>query len=122
MMVYPYDDAHLLLVLQVDHSQIAQFVCNCYPFNSTQRKNGPTRALSNVPVPTGPCSDNVTLTVDVQDESRAVVWPCPFDEEPLPVSFQGRLLPNRRYDSQEDFLQHFYKAEPFMISYTLHAE
>ena len=31
--------------------QLAQFVCNRYPFNSKERKNGPTSELSRTPVP-----------------------------------------------------------------------
>ncbi len=101
--------------------QMAQFVCNRYPFNSTKRKNGPTKTLSDVPVPVKTGKDDVTLTVDVQDEKRATVWPYPFDEDPLVVSFPARLVPNRPYASQEEFLRHFYKAERITISYSLHA-
>lgn len=101
--------------------QMAQFVCNRYPFNSTKRKNGPTKTLSDVPVPVRMGKDDVTLTVDVQDEGRAIVRPYPFDEDPLVVSFPARLVPNRPYASQEEFLRHFYKAERITISYSLHA-
>jgi hypothetical protein len=63
----------------------------------------------------------VTITVDVQDESRAIVRPYPFDVDPLVVSFPARLIPNRPYADQEDFLRHFYKAERVNVTYTLHA-
>ncbi len=101
--------------------QMAQFVCNRYPFNSTKRNNGPTKTLSDVPVPVKMGKDDVTLTVDVRDEKRATVRPYPFDEDPLVVSFPARLVPNRPYASQEEFLRHFYKAERITISYSLHA-
>lgn len=101
--------------------QLAQFICNRYPFNSKERKNGPTNSLSNVPVPVGPGRADVTLTVDVQNERDAVVRPYPFDVSPLAVSFPGRLVPNRRYADQDDFLQQFYKAERVEITYTLRA-
>ncbi len=101
--------------------QMAQFVCNRYPFNSTERRNGPTNRLSDTPVPVRPGHDDVTITVDVQDESRAVVRPYPFDVDPLVVSFPARLIPNRPYADQEDFLRHFYKAERVNVTYTLHA-
>jgi len=39
----------------------------------------------------------------------------------LEVSFPGRLIPNRPYASQEDFLRHFYKGERITITYTLRA-
>jgi hypothetical protein len=101
--------------------QFAQFVCNRYPFNSQARKNGPTNTLSNIPVPVAPGHDDVTLTLDIQNEKEAVVRPFPFDLSPLVVSFQGRLVPNRRYPNQEEFLQDFYRAERIDINYTLRA-
>jgi Protein of unknown function (DUF3891) len=101
--------------------QFAQFVCNRYPFNSQARKNGPTNTLANVPVPVSPGKPDVTLTVDVQNESDAIVRPFPFDVSPLNLSFEGRLVPNRRYANQEDFLSDFYKAQRIGINYKLRA-
>lgn len=101
--------------------QFAQFVCNRYPFNSQTRKNGPTNTLANVPVPVSPGKPDVTLTVDVQDETDAIVRPFPFDVSPLHISFEGRLVPNRRYSNQEDFLSDFYKAQRIGINYKLRA-
>ena len=103
------------------YDQFAQFVCNRYPFNSTQRKNGPTPTLSNTPVPVGPGRADVIMNVAVQDETHATVTPFPFDVDPLTVSFPARLLPNRQYADNEDFLSHFYKAERINITYTLHS-
>ena len=101
--------------------QFAQFVCNRYPFNSQARKNGPTNQLSNIPVPVADGKPDVTLTIDVRDEREAIVSPYPFDVSPLPISFEGRLVPNRSYFKQEAFLEDFYKAERMGISYTLKA-
>jgi hypothetical protein len=101
--------------------QFAQFVCNRYPFNSQARKNGPTNRLSDVPVPVAPGQPDVTLTVDVQNEREAIVRPYPFDVNPLCISFEGRLVRNRRYPDQEEFLQDFYKAERIAIAYALRA-
>jgi Protein of unknown function (DUF3891) len=101
--------------------QFAQFVCNRYPFNSQARKNGPTNKLSNIPVPVADGKPDVTLTIGVQNEREAIVSPYPFDVSPLPVSFEGRLVPNRSYSKQEEFLENFYKAERIGISYTLKA-
>ena len=101
--------------------QFAQFVCNRYPFNSQARKNGPTNKLSNVPVPVADGKPNVTLTIDVQNEREAIVSPYPFDVSPLPLSFEGRLVPNRSYSKQEDFLEDFYSAERIGIRYSLTA-
>jgi hypothetical protein len=101
--------------------QFAQFVCNRYPFNSQARKNGPTNKLANVPVPVSPGKPDVTLTVDVQNETEAIVRPFPFDVAPLKLSFEGRLVPNRRYSNQDEFLGDFYKAQRIGINYTLRA-
>lgn len=100
--------------------QFAQFLCNRYPFNSTQRKNGPTHTLSNTPVPVKPGRPDVTMSIEVQDETNGVVKPYPFGADPLTISFPARLLPNRSY-TNEDFLGHFYKAERINITYMLHS-
>jgi hypothetical protein len=102
--------------------QFGQFVCNRYPFNSQAIKNGPTNKLSNVPVPVADGAPDATLTIDVQNESEAIVRPYPFDISPLPLSFEGRLLPNRSYTRQDDFLEDFYSAERIGIGYALRAE
>jgi hypothetical protein len=99
--------------------QFAQFVCNRYPFNSQARKSGPTNKLSDIPVPVADGKPDVTLTIDVKNEREAIVSPYPFDVAPLPVSFEGRLVPNRSYSNQEEFLEDFYKAERIVINYSL---
>ncbi len=101
--------------------QFAQFVCNRYPFNSQARKNGPTHTLSGISVPVSPERPNITLTIDVLNESDAVVRPFPFDVNPLKLSFEGRLVPNRPFSDQEEFLQQFYGGERIAINYTLSA-
>jgi hypothetical protein len=99
--------------------QMAQFVCNRYPFNSTARKNGPDNTLSGVPVPVRRGVPDTTLRIEVQDETRAIVRPYPFDVDPLVVSFPARLVPNRTYAGQDDFLKYYYKAKPMVITYTI---
>lgn len=99
--------------------QFAQFVSNRYPFNSQARKNGPTNKLSNVPVPVTDGKPDVTLTIDVKNEREAIVSPYPFDVSPLRISFEGRLVPNRSFSKQEEFLEDFYKAERLGIAYEL---
>ena len=102
------------------YDQMAQFVCNRHPFNSDKRKNGPTHRLSNAPVPVAVGQEDVRITVDVQDETSAVVQPYPFDLDPLVLTFPGRLVPKGPYASNEDFLAHFYKAERVTITRILH--
>jgi hypothetical protein len=101
--------------------QFAQFVCNRYPFNSQARKNGPTNTLGGMPVPTVPGKPDATLTINVLNENDAIVYPYPFDVNPLRLSFEGRLVQNRRYVAQEEFLRDFYGAERINITYTLRA-
>ena len=101
--------------------QIGQFICNRYPFNSQARQNGPTPNLSDVPVPVAPGVADTHMVVDVQDEWRAIVNPYPFDIDPLVIPFQGRLVPNRPYESQEEFLPFFYTGERISWTYTLEA-
>lgn len=100
--------------------QMAQFICNRYPFNSAARTNGPSNTLSGLPVPIRPGAPDTTLTIDVQDETRAIVHPYPFDVDPLPITFPARLVPNRTYATQADFLAHYYRAETVTVTYTLH--
>jgi hypothetical protein len=104
------------------YDQMGQFVCNRYPFDSTQRKNGPTARMSDVPVPTRPGEADVVLAFTVRDKRCATVEPYPFDIDPLPVSFQGRLIPNRHFQHQEDFLREYYRAERLAIDYSLASE
>ncbi len=101
------------------YDQMGQFVCNRYPFNNAQRKNGPSKTMSNVPVPTRPGKADTTLTFAIRDETRAVVTPYPFDADPLIVSFQGRLITKRRYANQDEFLLEYYRAEKLPINYWL---
>jgi hypothetical protein len=103
------------------YDQMGQFVCNRYPFNSTERKNGPSKTMSDVPTPTKPgCADTI-LNFTIKDESRAMVEPYPFDIDPLVVSFQGRLIAKRRYGNQAEFLEEYYRAERLAINYSLHS-
>ena len=99
--------------------QLAQFICNRYPFNSTERKSGPGNSFEHVPARPG--REDVTVTVDVLDEQRARLRPYPFDVDPLPIQIPARLVPDRPYASQEEFLRDYYKAERCVISYSLHA-
>jgi hypothetical protein len=103
------------------YDQMAQFVCNRYPFNSTARKNGPSNTMSNMPTPTRRGNADAILTFTIEDEAQAEVAPYPFDVDPLIVSFQGRLVPKRRYKNQEEFLKEYYGAERLAITYSLHS-
>ena len=104
------------------YDQMGQFVCNRYPFNASHRKNGPSHTMSGVPVPVKTGREDTTLTFNIEDENRATVSPYPFDIDPLPISFQGRLVPKRCYASQAEFLREYYGAERLTINYSLHSQ
>jgi hypothetical protein len=99
--------------------QLAQFICNRYPFNSTARKQ-PDNTLSGVPVPVREGVPDTHLTVDVQNESRAVVRPYPFDLDPLEIAFPARLIPNRTF-TESEFLREFHRGRPITVTYSLHS-
>ena len=101
------------------YDQMAQFICNRYPLNNMERKNGPSPALSGTPAPTTAGKNDVGMAVEIQDENHAIVSPYPFDVDPLEISFQGRLVPRGPYPTQEDFLSEFYSGERVAICYTL---
>jgi hypothetical protein len=103
------------------YDQLGQFVCNRYPFNSPWRKNGPSRTLSDVPVPVAAGREDTRLTVEPVDESRAVIRPFPFDVDPLVVAFQGRLVSSAPYADRDTFLRDYYTAPRVNITYTLSA-
>jgi hypothetical protein len=117
------DDEHLWMNFKLMEvfDQLAQFVCNRYPFNSQARKNGPTNTLGGMPVPVAPDKLDATLTLDILNEKDGIVRPYPFDVSPLRLSFEGRLVQNRPYLAQEEFLRDFYGAERINITYTLRA-
>ena len=103
------------------YDTFAQFLCNRYPLNNRERLNGPSNTLGDTAVPVAPGKQDVTLTIEVQDGTRAVVTPYPFDTNPLEVSFPARLVPNRSYRTREEFLKDFYKAERISVNYQLQA-
>ena len=98
---------------------MGQFLCNRYPLNQTERRKRPTGTLNHAPVPVGPGQDDTTLALDVVGESRAIVRPYPFDTDPLPIAFPARLVPSRSYESGQEFLDYFYKAERVVVNYLL---
>lgn len=100
---------------------LGQFLCNRYPLNSTERPGGLIQTLSSLALPVREGVPDTTITIDVLDETHAVVRPYPFDRNPLMVQFPGRLVPHRSYASQDDFLREYYPAERVTITYVLHA-
>lgn len=98
---------------------LAQYVCNRYPLNSKARKLGPSNTLNDLAVPTKQSQKAVQMTIDPVAEHKAILRPYPFDLDPLPLSFTARLVPNRAYQSGDDFLDEFYRAERITVNHTL---
>ena len=98
---------------------LAQYVCNRYPLNSQARKLGPTNTLNDLDVPTKHGAPTVRMRIDPVAEHKAILQPYPFDIDPLPFSFTARLVPNRAYQSGEDFLGEFYRAERITVNHAL---
>ena len=101
--------------------QLGQYVCNRFPLTSRARKQ-PSDTLSDLPIPTHPGQPDTQLSIEVEDDRSAVLRPYPFAVDPLPIVWTGRLLPNRAFDDEEDFLRHFYTAPPFTVEYELRSK
>ena len=105
------------------YDQMGQFVCNRYPFNSTNRKNGPSPTLSNVPAPVRPGKNDTILTFNIRDESRATVTPYPFDVDPLTGLISGPASsPSAAMRIKMSFCREYYRAERLAINYPLHSK
>lgn len=100
--------------------QLGQIVCNRYPFHSTERRTGAPNVLRHTPV--APGKDDVTLHLDIIDETRAIVRPYPFDVSPLSVTFPARLVPRGPYASQDEFLREFYRARRIALTRCFQAD
>jgi hypothetical protein len=97
--------------------QFAQLLCNRHPFDSTKRKTGPSTTLGSVPVRVG--APDTTLTVDVQDETTAVVRPWPFDTPVLDVRIPARILAQSHYDDHDAFLRDYLRADQITLTRVL---
>jgi hypothetical protein len=101
--------------------QLAQFICNRYPFNGTRRTNGPSNTLSGLAIPTRAGEPDTTLSIDVIDEQNAIVTPYPFAFDPVVISFTARVLPKKVYPDRSAFLRDFYTARPVVVTHNLRA-
>jgi hypothetical protein len=103
------------------YDQLSQILCSRYPLNSTARQRGPSRTLSDVPMPVAPGQPDTIVTIDPLDERRAVLAPYPFDVNPLEVVVNARLLPRRRFADRDDYQAELLRAPRLSTTYTLHA-
>ncbi len=103
------------------YDQLSQLLCNRYPLNSTARQRGPSRTLTDVPIPVAPGQPDTIITFEPVDERRAVLRPYPFDVDGLEVVVDARLLPRRRFASRAEYLEAFLRAPRLIVTYTLHA-
>lgn len=99
--------------------QVAQFVCNRYPFDSQRRKNGPTPYLSDLAIPVAEGVADTRLHIEVLNDHDAIVRPYPFSVDPVIVTFPAKILPKRSYDDRSTFLRDYYTARPVVATYYL---
>ena len=99
--------------------QLAQYICNRYPLNSKARKLGPSDTLNDVDIPTKHGKSATKIAIDTVAPHKAILTPYPFDLDPLPISFDARLVPNRTYKDGEEFLRDFYRAEKITVTHQL---
>ena len=145
MMAYPYDDARIILALQIDHSRVAGYFAAHW---GNQKFDRPEPYSSVVLAATEhdigwwewemkPSTLNDKgLPLDYYDGSFKYPGQLRLDfyknsvdrvltRDPyaamLPVSFNARLVPNRAYKDGEDFLGEFYRAEHIIVNHTLAA-
>lgn len=81
------------------------------------------RGLSEEPFSGVPASDpgqpDRVLAARKVDQHTLALVPYPFSHSPLSVPALARILPNRPFESDEDFRDAFIAAEPRLIPYTL---
>ena len=66
-------------------------------------------------------SEGGTWTARFVSTGPNATYEYPFDVDPLEIPIPARLVPDRRYASQAEFLREYYKAERCVITYSLHA-
>ncbi len=98
---------------------LAQFLCNRFPLDNPNRGKDPNRVFAELPVPVRPGVPDVRLTLKVLDDHRLALDPYPFDIDPLPIHYVARWLTTRVYESQQAFLEEFYRAETLAVRYQL---
>jgi hypothetical protein len=113
----PYLDEELVRhnykLVQV-FDQFGQILCNRHPFNSAARKTGPKTTLVCVPVRVG--APDTTLTIDIVGETAAVVRPWPFDVAEIEIHVPARVLPRSHYESHDEFLRDYLKADQITVT------
>ena len=72
--------------------------------------------VSPVPLSYAPLKD-VTVTLKPTDGGLIELSPYPFAEDPLNASVRARLLPLRKYKSDEQFREEYYGAEIVELSF-----
>jgi hypothetical protein len=73
------------------------------------------------PAPTGYAGGETTLTLGPVGDRTVLISPYPFRETPLRVSVKARRVPNRPYDSDEEFRSVLAQAESVSLDYGLRA-
>jgi hypothetical protein len=79
----------------------------------------PPRQSTLAPVPLDYAGHETALELHPVDDQTVAVSPYPFDTNPLRVGVRSTILPDRAYDSDEDFRAAFATAPVTELSFVL---
>jgi hypothetical protein len=81
----------------------------------------PPRPATLGPAPRGYTGAETELTLEPRGPGVVAISPYPFDADPLPVSVQAAVVPDRAYDSDADFRSTFAVAPVTTLAFELRA-
>lgn len=75
--------------------------------------------IKHVPVALG--AEDTELHLYPTGEAEVRVEPYPFDTSPFVVSVRGRLLPKTEYKTEEELMEHWFRAERKLFTFTVYS-
>ncbi|NIO06830.1 MAG: DUF3891 family protein [Deltaproteobacteria bacterium] len=115
---------HNYLMMQV-FDRLSLFFCSNFDIltvaksGSHTKEGGSYYGPSIKPTPVKLGQPEIELTLQVVDSQTVILDPYPFDESPLHVNVRGKLVPNVKYKSQEEFREVYAKAERQLFEFTV---
>jgi hypothetical protein len=115
---------HNYLLMQV-FDRLSLFFCSNFDITTvatvgSHSKEGKAYYGSTIkPTPMKPGEEDGQIQLRVLDRQTIVIDPYPFDSSPLRVSVRGKLIPKRKYSSQEEFREIYGKARRQEFEFTL---
>jgi uncharacterized protein DUF3891 len=115
---------HNYLLMQV-FDRLSLFFCSNFDITTVAAAGSHTKegkayygsTIKPAPMKTGEESGQIELRV--VDRQTIVIDPYPFDSSSLRVSVRGKLIPKRKYSSQEEFREIYSKAQRQDFTFTL---